>query len=131
MLDIAASCLVFTALLAYLNHRFVGLPTAIGVMTIALLLSLGVLGLDALGLDHGLRQYEESILKRLDFSDVLMEGMLSMLLFAGALQVNLSALKRFKWQVAFLAVVGTLASMLFIGFGMYFVLPWAGLRNYP
>ena len=127
MLDIAASCLVFTALLAYLNHRFVGLPTAIGVMTIALVLSLGVLGLDALGLDHCLRQYEESFLQRLDFSDVLMQGMLSMLLFAGAQHVDLSALKRFRLQVAFLAVVGTLASTLFIGFAMYVVLPWAGL----
>jgi CPA1 family monovalent cation:H+ antiporter len=127
MLDIAAACLVFTALLAYLNHRFVGLPTAIGVMAIALVLSLGVLGLDVLGLDHGLREYEESFLRRLDFSDVLMQGMLSLLLFAGALHVDLSALKRFRWQVAFLALLGTAASTLLIGFGMYFALPWIGL----
>lgn len=127
MLDIAAACLVFTALLAYLNHRFVGLPTAIGVMAIALVLSLVVLGLDAMGLDHGLRQYEESFLRRLDFSDVLMQGMLSLLLFAGAMQVELSALKRFRWPIAGLAGLGTIASTLLIGFVMYFVLPWIGL----
>ena len=49
MLDIAATCLVITALLAYLNHRFVGLPTSIGVMAAALLLSLALVGLDAAG----------------------------------------------------------------------------------
>ena len=82
MLDIAAICLVVTALLAYLNHRFIRLPTTIGVMAIALGISLAMLGLDALGLDHGLRRYEESFLRSIDFSDVLMQGMLSLLLFA-------------------------------------------------
>ena len=127
MLDIAATCLVITALLTYLNARFVGLPTAIGVMVIALTLSLGVIGLDVLGLDHGLRQFEESFIRRIDFSDVLMQGMLSLLLFAGALHVDLSDLKRFRWQVASLALGGTIASTVLIGFGMYFVLQPIGL----
>jgi CPA1 family monovalent cation:H+ antiporter len=127
MFDIAAVCLVVTAVLAYLNHRFVGLPTAIGVMVIALALSFGVVGLDKLGLDHGLRNYEEAFLKQLDFSEVLMQGMLSLLLFAGALHVDLSALKRFRWQIAFLAVLGTVASTFLIGLSMHLVLPWIGL----
>lgn len=127
MLDIAAICLVITALLTYLNARFVGLPTAIGVMVIALTLSLGVIGLDVLGLDQGLRQFEESFIRRIDFSDVLMQGMLSLLLFAGALHVDLSDLKRFRWQVASLALGGTIASTVLIGVGMYFVLQPIGL----
>lgn len=127
MVDIAATFLVVTALLAYVNHRFVGLPTTIGVMAIALVLSLTVIGLDTLGIDHGVREYEESLLIRLDFSDVLMQGMLSLLLFAGALHVDLAALKRVRWQVASLAVLGTLASTFLIGFGMYVALPWIGV----
>jgi hypothetical protein len=83
MLDIAAICLVVTALLSYLNHRFVRLPTTIGVMVIALGFSLLIVALSAAGLDHGLRRYEESFLRTLDFSEVLMQGMLSFLLFAG------------------------------------------------
>ena len=59
MLDIAAVCLVITALLAYLNHRFIGLPTTIGVMAAALAISLALVGLDALGVAHGVREYEE------------------------------------------------------------------------
>jgi CPA1 family monovalent cation:H+ antiporter len=67
MLDIAAICLVVTALLAYLNHRFVGLPTAIGVMATAMAFSLALVGLDLAGFGHGLRQYEESLLRSIDF----------------------------------------------------------------
>ena len=126
-LDAVAICLVATALLTYVNARFVGLPTAIGVMVMALVLSLGVIGLDALGLDHGLRQAEETFIRRIDFSGVLMQGMLSLLLFAGALHVDLSDLKRFRWPVASLALVGTLASTLVVGLGMYFALQFIGL----
>jgi len=89
MLEVAAACLVVTALLAYFNHRFIGLPITIGVMAAALLLSLLLVGLDTVGIDFGLRQYEESLLRSIDFSDVLMQGMLSLLLFAGALHVDL------------------------------------------
>jgi CPA1 family monovalent cation:H+ antiporter len=92
MLDIAATCLVITAVLAYLNHRFVGLPTTIGVMAASLAFSLALVGLDAIGVAHDFRRYEESLLRSIDFSDVLMQGMLSLLLFAGALHVDMSEL---------------------------------------
>ncbi|MEP7275766.1 MAG: cation:proton antiporter, partial [Betaproteobacteria bacterium] len=126
MLDIAATCLVITALLAYLNHRFVQLPTTIGVMIISLGLSLGIIALDALGLIQALRRYEESLLRSIDFSDVLMQGMLSVLLFAAALHVDLSELKAQRWTVAGLALVGTVASTLLVGFGLWIALPWLG-----
>ena len=128
MLNIAAICLVVTALLAYLNHRFVRLPTTIGVMVIALVLSLSLVGLDAVGLDYGLRQYEESLLRSIDFSDVLMQGMLSFLLFAGALHVDLTDLGAYRWQVGGLAVIGTLASTFVVGWAIWWVLPWIGVQ---
>lgn len=128
MLDIAATCLVVTALFAYLNHRFVKLPMTIGVMVIALALSLGIVGLDALGLDGGLREYEESFVRSIDFSTVLMQGMLSMLLFAGALHVDVKALGVYRWQVAALALGGTLVSTIVVGYGMAFALPVVGVE---
>ncbi|MBK5104526.1 MAG: sodium:proton antiporter [Burkholderiales bacterium] len=128
MLNIAAACLVITALLAYLNHRFVGMPTTIGVMATALVFSLALVGLDALGMSYGLRQYEESLLRSIDFADVLMQGMLSFLLFAGALHVDLSELRAYRWAVGALAVFGTLLSTLAVGYGMWFVLPLVGLE---
>ncbi|HCP56110.1 MAG TPA: sodium:proton antiporter, partial [Pseudomonas sp.] len=121
MLDIIAAFLCITALLAYLNRRYVGLPPTIGVMAIALVLSLLNMALDKLGF-HALHTYEQSLLKSIDFSELLMQGMLSLLLFAGALHINLSHLRAFRWQIASLAVVGTTLSTLFIGYALWYLL---------
>lgn len=127
MLDVAAIFLVITALLAFLNHRFIGMPTTIGVMAAALVLSLTLVGLDSIGLAYGLRQYEESLLRSIDFSELLMQGMLSLLLFAGALHVDLSELRAYRWPVGGLALVGTLLSTLVVGYVMWFLLPLVGI----
>ena len=126
MFDIAISCLVLTAALAYLNHRFVGLPTTIGVMSIALLLSFALIGLDKLGIGV-FRDYEQALLSSIDFSDVLMQGMLSLLLFAGALHVDLSELRAVRWQVGILAILGTMLSSLLVGFSLWYILPLLGV----
>jgi CPA1 family monovalent cation:H+ antiporter len=128
MLDLFAACVVITALLAYLNHRFVGLPTTIGVMAAALVFTLGLVGLNALGVAHGLHEYEKSFLQSVRFSDVVLQGMLSLLLFASALHVDLSELKAYRWPVTALASVGTLLSTLAVGYGMWFTLPLTGLE---
>ena len=127
MLEIAAIFIVITATLAYLNQRLLGLPIAIGVMVAALLLSLALLGLDAAGIDFGLRRREETLLRSIDFSTVLMQGMLSMLLFAGALHVDLSRLKAYRWQVGALAVGSTILSTALVGSATWLVLPWIGI----
>ena len=126
MLDLTASFLAFTALLAYLNHRFVKLPTTIGVMTIALLLSSVLFGLDRLGLSS-LHDRAVVIVKSIDFTDIVMQGMLSMLLFAGALHVDLSELQKLRWQVGLLAVLGTLLSTILVGIGLWALLPLLGM----
>jgi len=126
MLNAAIVFLVLTAVLAYLNHRFIRLPTTIGVMGIALLLSLGLVGLDRLGI-HGLHDYEVSLLSSINFSQVLMQGMLSVLLFAGALHVDLNDLRRFKWQVGALAIGGTLISTMLVGLTVWKMLPMIGI----
>lgn len=126
MLDVIAICLTLTALLAYLNHRFIGLPPTIGIMGIALSLSAIVLGLDALGLGF-LQQSATTLLQSINFSSVLMQGMLSILLFAGALHVDLSALRAFRWQIGLLSVLGTLASTLIVGAALWLALPLIGM----
>lgn len=127
MLDVAALALVATALLAWVNQRFFGLPPSIGVMAGALGLSLLLLGLDLIGVAHGLLLYEQGFLRRLDFSAVLMKGMLSVLLFAGALQIDLAALRRYRLQVALLALAGTALSTVAVGFAMWGLLPLVGV----
>ena len=114
MFDVVVACLVLTALFAYVNHQYVRLPPTIGVMVIALLLSLVLIALDALGVG-ALHSYEVALLKSVDFSGLLMQGMLSLLLFAGALHVDLAELRSQRWPVGVLAVFGTVLSTAIVG----------------
>ena len=127
ILEISAIFLSITALLTYVNHRFIGLPTTIGVMVISILLSIGAIFLGFLGFDQ-LIDYEVSLLRQLDFTEVLLDGMLSMLLFAGALHVNIGDLKRYKLPIGILACVGTLVSALLIAGALYLMLPLFGFE---
>ncbi len=114
ILDIAAVLITLSALFSYLNYRYVRLPSAIGLMLIALCLSLALLGLGKLGLG-GIEQRAEDFIRSIDFNRTLMHGMLSFLLFAGALHVNLRDLAAQKWIVGSLATVGTVASTFLVG----------------
>ena len=127
VLEISAIFLSITALLTYLNHRFIGLPTTIGVMVISMLLSIVAIFLGFLGFDD-LIDYEVSLLDQLNFTEVLLDGMLSMLLFAGALHVNVSDLRRYKLPIGILACVGTLLSTVIIAGALYFLLPLLGFE---
>ncbi len=127
MLEITATCLVLTALLAYLNFRYIRLPITIGVMVTALFLSLVVILLDLVGVDFGLHHKMEAMLRAIDFSNVLMQGMLSFLLFAGALHIDLSELRAYRWQVLILAFFSTLFSTFIVGLAAWYVLPFIGI----
>jgi len=124
--EVGVTCLVVTAILAYVNKRFVGLPTVIGVMAIALVLSFTLIGLDWVGIRH-LRDYETTLISSVDFSTVLMQGMLSLLLFAGALHTDVAELKAYWWQIGVLALVGTVVSALLIACALWYFLPLLGL----
>ncbi|MGD8106268.1 cation:proton antiporter [Pantoea sp. FN0302] len=127
MLNIAAIFLCITALLAYLNRRYVGLPSAIGVMAIALVISLFNMLADTLGIPV-LRTLEQSLVESVDFSELLMQGMLSLLLFAGALHVDLHKLRAYRWQVASLAIIGTAFSTVIIGVCLWGILTLTSLQ---
>jgi len=116
-----------TALFAYVNHRFIKLPTTIGIMLIALAFSVTLVFLDYLGLAAG-EQYAKSVLKSIDFNQALMHGMLSFLLFAGALHVNLEALLDKKWVILILASVGVILTTFIVGVASWLLLGVIGLQ---
>ena len=120
-----AALISLAALFSYINHRFIKLPTTIGLLVISLLLSLALIGLGKFGFP--LESYAQLMLKEVDFNKALMEGMLSALLFAGALHVSLEELKQQKWIVAILASVGMLSSTFMVGFASYYVFGWFDL----
>ncbi len=126
MLDIAAALVTLTAFLAWLNHKFVRLPSTIGVMGIALLLSMGLVGLGRLGFT-AITQQAERLVASVDFTTVLMQGMLSLLLFAGALHVDLADLLSRRHAIGVLATVGVLISTTIVGLAAWVVLDLVGL----
>jgi CPA1 family monovalent cation:H+ antiporter len=125
MLDVAALLISLTALVSWFNHRFVRLPATIGVMSIALLLSLGLVTLGGLGFG-GLSDEAEALVASVDFSTVLMQGMLSLLLFAGSLHVDLGELSSRRVPIAVLATVGVLLSTAVVGVAAWAVLSLVG-----
>ena len=127
MLELAAIFISLTALLAYVNYRFIGLPPTIGVMATALLFSLLLHGLAMLGLPL-LEQRIEALVGRIDFNHLLMDGMLSFLLFAGALHINLADLRARRWAIGLLATVGVLFSTAVIGLGSWWIFGLFGLQ---
>jgi CPA1 family monovalent cation:H+ antiporter len=105
--------LVLAALFSYVNHRFIGLPTTIGVTLIALVISLGLIAADEAGLP--VRAAALGIVGRLDFRAAVIEWMLPLLLFAGALNVDLEQIVGQKVSVALLATVGVVVSTALVG----------------
>ena len=120
MLDLVAAFIVLTTLLTYVNYRFIRLPPTIGVMATALIFSLVVQGLSQLG--YPLIELEaQEIIRRIDFSDILMTWFLPALLFAGALHVDLHDLRSYKWPIGLLATVGVLIATSVIATLAYYI----------
>lgn len=119
MLDLAAAFITLTTLLTYVNYRFVRLPPTIGVMATALVFSLLAQGLSMAG--YPVLEVEmQQIIRRIDFSEVLMTWFLPALLFAGALHVNLGDLRNYKWPIGLLATFGVLIATTVIGYLAYY-----------
>jgi CPA1 family monovalent cation:H+ antiporter len=114
MLHLAAALITLSALFSFINQRYFKLPTTIGLMFIALVFSLVVFAMGKLGLG-GIAHRAEILLRGVNLPDLLMHGMLSLLLFAGALHININDLLEQKWTVGLLATVGTLISTLLVG----------------
>lgn len=120
LFNILAIVITLTAGFCYINHRFIGLPVTIGVMLIALVASLILQVVDLFGFHLGADA--ESWLSTIDFNKTLLHGMLSFLLFAGALHVNLNDLFDQKWTIGLFATVGTVVSTFLVGTLAWWVL---------
>ncbi len=121
-----ATVLVFlSAIFGYINVRFLKLPNSIGLMLITILFTLLVFGLGKW--DARLLNAEKYIITQIDFRTVLLDVMLSFMLFAGALHTNFEQLKVQRWPVLVFATVGVLTSTFLVGSAMYYVLHVLGL----
>ncbi|MCJ7468587.1 MAG: sodium:proton antiporter [Maribacter sp.] len=117
--------LVFlSAFFGYLNVRFLKLPNTIGLMIITIGFSMAVFGLSYF--DDTLLNAERFVLSQIDFETVLLDIMLSFLLFAGALHTNFEQLKVQRWPILVFSTLGVLVSTFLVGSSMYYVLQLFG-----
>ena len=123
LFDIIAILITLSAVFSWLNYRVLKLPTAIGLMLSALLMSL-MLQVPLFG---GLEHQAEAMLASIDFNETLLHGMLSFLLFAGALHVNLSDLAQQRWVIGVLSTVGVVGATFLIAGGIYYVFSWLAI----
>ena len=114
ILNTAALLITLAALFSYLNYRFIRLPNTIGIMIISLILSVLLLVIGKFGWTD-LIFYTNQILRGIDFHEALMQGMLSFLLFAGALHVNLNDLRQQQVVISVLATFGVISSTFILG----------------
>ncbi len=111
---------VITALFAYLNARYLKLPETIGMMIIAIIFSL--LLITAGFLFPQISDFARGFISNIDFSTVLLDIMLSFLLFAGAMHTDGSLLKANRRSITVFAILGVIISALLVGLFLYFFL---------
>ncbi|MEE8303629.1 MAG: sodium:proton antiporter [Candidatus Tectomicrobia bacterium] len=116
-----AILLGLTAVFAFLNERFFRLQTAIGLLLLALIMTLVLAGLQSLGTINYLG-WEKALVQRLDLSTTLLNGVLCFMLFAGSCSVQMQFLREQKWIILSLAIGSTLLACLLIGVGLWYAL---------
>jgi CPA1 family monovalent cation:H+ antiporter len=117
--EIAAMLVVTSALLGWFNHHFIKLPHVIGLTVMGAAAALILLVANAFIPGVTLDDWVAGLLEQMDFTDTLLQGMLSFLLFAGALHVDLDRLKADWVPVLLLSTLGVIISTVAVGLAMW------------
>ena len=125
--NLVALLVMLAAAFGYANHRWLRLPHTIGLVVIALVVSIVVLITDELIPTLGLATTVRGLLTDVEFEDVLMKALLSFLLFAGALHVDLDALLQRRLVIGVMATLGVITSTVIVAALMYLVFEFFGV----
>ncbi|PQA94575.1 sodium:proton antiporter [Chryseobacterium shigense] len=122
-----SALIVLASIFAYLNYRFLKLPSTIGIMVIAIVVSifLVMFGESVLPRTFG---HLNKLMNSIDFTEVLMGAMLNFLLFAGGIHININDLKEQFRPVLIFSTAGVVISTFIVGFGMFYLLPFLGIQ---
>jgi CPA1 family monovalent cation:H+ antiporter len=118
-LNAAAALIVLAALFSWVNHRTLRLPPVVALLVFSLATSAAVVVLGKLG--FGAERAAGELLEKIQLDQALLDFMLSFLLFAGALHVDLHQLERRKWAVAFLASLGVVITAALAGGALWLI----------
>jgi monovalent cation:H+ antiporter, CPA1 family len=111
------SCSVF---IAYLNHRFTQMQPTIAIMMASLSLSALLIFMQKTGI-ISIENQAKLWIASIDFHALVIDGLLGYLLFAGALHVDLSSFRKYKWQIGTLSCISTLLSTLITAWLLYYL----------
>lgn len=118
--ELISFLVVITALLSYINHRYIKLPQTIGLMTLSLLFSLLIF--PATLVFPGIVNEVKALVNQFEFSKLVLDILLCYLLFAGAFHTNYNGLKKEMRNVASFALLGTILCTLMVGFALHYAL---------
>ena len=119
--------IVIASFFMYLNYRFLKLPPTIGIMIIAMTVSVFMVLCGNALFPDTLKDFSQ-LIKEFDFTEVLMGAMLNFLLFAGGIHVNINDLKEQKGPVMIYSTLGVIISTFVVGYAIYFILPLVGIE---
>ncbi|MEM1282300.1 MAG: sodium:proton antiporter [Chlamydiota bacterium] len=114
--------LLLAVAITYINHRYIRMQPTIAIMISSLFLSFIIIIIGNLGFV----EFQQNItdgMRAIKFNELLMNGLLGLLLFAGALTVDINNLKEYKWEILTLSCLSTIASTFLIGVSLYYLLP--------
>jgi monovalent cation:H+ antiporter, CPA1 family len=117
--ELISVVIAVVALCGYLNYKFIHLPDTVGITAVALFISLVMVGLGFFYPEMAKRI--QVVTRSLDFPDLIFHGLLGMMLFAGSLHVDISALRRARWSIVLLATIGVVLSTALIGGASFLV----------
>ncbi|HSX20341.1 MAG TPA: sodium:proton antiporter [Gammaproteobacteria bacterium] len=126
MHDIIGVLLVLTAISSYINYKFIKLPKSIGITLVTLLLTVFATLTSSIG--WGLQDVVASLVDSIGFNETFLHGMLSFMLFAGSLHVNLRDLYKNKYIILLFATVSVIISTILIGYGTFYLTSLLHLR---
>lgn len=122
-----SALIVLASIFSYLNYRFLKLPSTIGIMVIAIAVSIFLVSFGEKVLPRTFGHLD-NLMNSIDFTEVLMGAMLNFLLFAGGIHVNIDDLKEQLRPVIIFSTLGVVISTFVVGFGMFYILPFLGIE---
>ena len=117
ILELSTILITLAAIFTLINIRLLKLPQTIGLMILALCLSI-VVTVVGVAFPQVFETVTE-ITREFDFSELLVNVMLPFLLFAGAISVNVHELLKDKVTILLLASFGVIFSTFAVGTGVY------------
>ena len=119
--------IVLASIFAYINYRFLKLPSTIGIMVIAITVSIVLVFFGETLFPKTFNRLHQ-LMTSIDFTEVLMGAMLNFLLFAGGIHVNIDDLKEQLRPIVIFSTAGVVISTFVVGIGMYYLMPIIGVQ---